>query len=81
MNKRSPGAISGIMQTVVTIQGAVGPATTASLFAFSLQKEVLGGQFWYATLLSVMCCPIFGKTISEGHLVASGRSLEATLEV
>ncbi|KAH9013715.1 MFS general substrate transporter [Lactarius hengduanensis] len=54
-NKRSLGALNGLSQTVVSIQRAVGPAATASLFAFSLQNNILGGQFAYAVLLSFAC--------------------------
>ncbi|KAH8989287.1 major facilitator superfamily domain-containing protein [Lactarius akahatsu] len=49
-NKRSLGALNGLAQTVVSTQRAVGPAATASLFAFSLQNNILGGQFAYAVL-------------------------------
>ncbi|KAH9036968.1 hypothetical protein EDB85DRAFT_2273557 [Lactarius pseudohatsudake] len=51
-NKRSLGAMNGLAQTVVSTQRAVGPAAAASLFAFSLQNNILGGQFAYAVLLS-----------------------------
>ncbi|KAH9169621.1 MFS general substrate transporter [Lactarius sanguifluus] len=54
-NKRSLGAANGLAQTVDAIQCAVGPVATASLFAFSLQNNVLGGQFAYAVLLSIVC--------------------------
>ncbi|KAI9453844.1 MFS general substrate transporter [Lactarius psammicola] len=54
-DKRSLGATNGLAQTVVAMQCAVGPAATASLFAFSLQNDVLGGQFAYAVLLSIVC--------------------------
>ncbi|KAH9164613.1 MFS general substrate transporter [Lactarius sanguifluus] len=54
-NKRSLGALNGLAQTVVSTQRAVGPAAAASLFAFSLQNNVLGGQFAYAILLFLAC--------------------------
>ncbi|KAH9164615.1 hypothetical protein EDB89DRAFT_2077867 [Lactarius sanguifluus] len=53
LNKRSLGAPNGLLQTVVSTQRAVGPAAAASLFAFSLQNNVLGGQLAYAVLLSL----------------------------
>ncbi|KAI9453846.1 MFS general substrate transporter [Lactarius psammicola] len=52
-NKRSLGAMNGLAQMVVSTQRAVGPAAAASLFAFSLQNNILGGQFAYAVLLSL----------------------------
>ncbi|KAH8981125.1 hypothetical protein EDB86DRAFT_2771529, partial [Lactarius hatsudake] len=54
-NKRSLGALNGLAQTVISTQRAVGPAAAASLFAFSLQNNVLGGHFAYAVLLSFAC--------------------------
>ncbi|KAN0136120.1 major facilitator superfamily [Lactarius tabidus] len=50
-NKRSLGATNGIAQTMVSIQRTVGPAAAASLFAFSLDSNILGGNFAYVVLL------------------------------
>ena len=52
-NKRSLGAMNGLAQTIVSTQRAVGPAAAASLFAFSLQSNILDGQFAYAVLLAL----------------------------
>ncbi|KAH9059729.1 MFS general substrate transporter [Lactarius vividus] len=52
--KRSLGATNGIAQTVVSIQRTVGPAAAASLFAFSLNNNILGGNFAYVVLLSLV---------------------------
>ena len=54
-NKRSLGATNGVAQTMVSIQRTVGPAAAASLFAFSLENNVLGGNFVYVVLLVVVC--------------------------
>src|SRR5580693_9524372 len=54
-NKRSLGTLNGLAQTVVSIQRAVGPAAAASLFAFTLQNNILGGRFAYVVLLSLAC--------------------------
>ena len=54
-NKRSLGATNGIAQTVVSMQRAVAPAAAASLFAFSLDNNILGGNFAYAVLTVVVC--------------------------
>ena len=54
-NKRSLGATNGIAQMVVSIQRAVGPAAAASLFAFSLDHNILGGNFAYVGLLAIVC--------------------------
>jgi len=53
-NKRSLGATNGIAQTVVSIQRTVAPAAAASLFAFSLDNNILGGNFAYVVLLALV---------------------------
>ncbi|KAF8267049.1 hypothetical protein EI94DRAFT_1802278 [Lactarius quietus] len=53
-NKRSLGATNGIAQTMVAIQRAIGPAAAASLFAFSLDNNILGGNFAYVVVLSTV---------------------------
>ena len=40
---------------MVSVQRTVGPAAAASLFAFSLENNVLGGNFVYVVLLVVVC--------------------------
>jgi hypothetical protein len=54
-NKRSLGATNGIAQMMVSIQRTVGPATAASLFAFSLDNNILGGNLAYLVQLVVVC--------------------------
>ena len=54
-NKRSLGATNGLAATVVAIQRTVGPTAAASLFAFSLANDVLGGNFAYVVFLGVVC--------------------------
>jgi len=54
-NKRSLGATNGLAQTVVAVQRMVAPAAAASLFAFSLAHDIMGGNFTYVVLLSVVC--------------------------
>ena len=53
-NKRSLGATNGIAQTMASIQRTVGPAAAASLFAFSLEHNILGGNFAYVVLLATV---------------------------
>jgi hypothetical protein len=53
-NKRSLGATNGVAQTVISIQRTVGPAAAASLFAFSLENNVLRGNFVYVVLLAIV---------------------------
>ena len=54
-SKRSLGATNGIAQTMVSIQRTIGPAAVASLFAFSLEKNILEGNFTYVVMLGVVC--------------------------
>ena len=53
-NKRSLGATNGIAQMMASIQCTIGPAASASLFAFSLDTNILGGNFAYVVLLSIV---------------------------
>ena len=54
-NKRSLGATNGIAQMMVSIQRTVGPGTAASLFAFSLNNNILGGNLTYLVLPAIVC--------------------------
>ena len=53
-NKRSLGATNGVAQTMVSIQRTVGPAAAASLFAYSLDSNIFGGNFAYVVLFVVV---------------------------
>ncbi|KAI9443934.1 MFS general substrate transporter [Lactarius indigo] len=53
-NKQSLGATNGLAQTMVSIQRTVGPATAASLFAYSLDNSILGGNLTYVVLPAVV---------------------------
>jgi L-cystine uptake protein TcyP (sodium:dicarboxylate symporter family) len=53
-NRRSLGATNGIAQMMASIQRTIGPAASASLFAFSLENNVLGGNFVYVVLLVIV---------------------------
>ncbi|KAN0136118.1 MFS general substrate transporter [Lactarius tabidus] len=53
-NQRSLGATNGIAQTMIAIQRAIGPAAAASLFAFSLENNILGGNFAYVVVLATV---------------------------
>ncbi|KAH9026662.1 MFS general substrate transporter [Lactarius hengduanensis] len=53
-NKRSLGATNGLAQTMVSIQRTIGPAAAASLFAFSLDSNILGGNFTFVVLPAIV---------------------------
>ncbi|KAG8737253.1 hypothetical protein FRC10_008403 [Ceratobasidium sp. 414] len=52
-SKHTLGTLNGISQTTASVIRAVGPATATSLFALSVNKQLLGGWFVYAVLASV----------------------------
>ncbi|KAH8985275.1 MFS general substrate transporter [Lactarius akahatsu] len=53
-NKRSLGATNGAAQMMVSIQRAIGPAAATSLFAFSLENSIFGGNLVYVVLLALV---------------------------
>jgi hypothetical protein len=53
-SERSLGAVNGLAQAVASIQRTVGPAGADSLFAFSVTNNVLGGNFVYLVLISLV---------------------------
>ncbi|THV02476.1 MFS general substrate transporter [Dendrothele bispora CBS 962.96] len=58
-NDRSLGATNGLSQTCVSITRAIGPAASTSLFALSLQRNLLGGNLVYVVFAAVTVCTIF----------------------
>ncbi|KAJ8516584.1 hypothetical protein ONZ45_g6135 [Pleurotus djamor] len=53
------GATNGFAQTTVSIMRAVGPASAASLFSLSIEKQYLGGLLVYFALCALICCALF----------------------
>ncbi|KAF8842090.1 MFS general substrate transporter [Paxillus ammoniavirescens] len=49
-NKYSLGTMNGLSQTTTSIARAIGPAVTTSLFAFSKEYNILGGNLIYIIL-------------------------------
>lgn len=49
------GATNGLAQTVVSVQRAIAPAITASLFSFSLEKNIMGG---YGVFYALSLCTL-----------------------
>lgn len=58
-NKRSLGATNGLAQTVVSIQRTIGPAAATALFAFSLENNIMGGNFAYMVLILLVIVGLF----------------------
>jgi hypothetical protein len=53
-SKRSLGATNGVAQSAASIQRTVGPAVADWLFAFSIENNVLGGNFIYIVLFALV---------------------------
>ncbi|KAI6025157.1 MFS general substrate transporter [Pisolithus microcarpus] len=58
-NKYSLGTMNGLSQTTTSIARAMGPATFTSLFAFSKEYNLLGGNLVYVLLLVLLCLLVF----------------------
>jgi len=54
-SKRSLGATNGMAQTTVSVIRAVGPAMATSLFAVSVERQLLGGNLVYAVFAAATC--------------------------
>ncbi|KAF8528737.1 major facilitator superfamily domain-containing protein [Gautieria morchelliformis] len=48
------GTTTGLSQSLVSLTRAVGPAAASSLFALSLEYNLLGGQFVYIVLIALV---------------------------
>jgi len=53
-NKRSLGTLNGLAQSVASVQRAIAPAAAGSLFAFSVTNNVLGGNFVYVVMFTLV---------------------------
>ncbi|KAI6155625.1 major facilitator superfamily domain-containing protein [Pisolithus tinctorius] len=58
-NKYSLGTMNGLSQTTTSFARAMGPAAFTSLFAFSKEYNLLGGNLVYIVLLIVLCLLVF----------------------
>ncbi|KAG9122327.1 hypothetical protein FRC07_001362, partial [Ceratobasidium sp. 392] len=52
-SRSSLGTLNGISQTTISAIRAIGPASATSLFAVSVQRNLMGGWFVYAVLVGV----------------------------
>ncbi|KAG6330572.1 hypothetical protein ID866_8516 [Astraeus odoratus] len=65
-NRRSLGAINGLAQTTASIVRAIGPASATSLFAYSLQHNLMGGYAVYAVAIAFAALATrLGKALPE----------------
>ncbi|KZT20445.1 MFS general substrate transporter, partial [Neolentinus lepideus HHB14362 ss-1] len=65
-SKRSLGATNGMAQTTVSVIRAVGPAMATSLFAVSVERQLMGGNLVYAVFAAATCgCLCVAGTLPE----------------
>ena len=57
-NKRSLGATNGLAQTVGLMASIVGPTFGTSMFAFSVEHNLLGGYAVYGVLFCLSCLAV-----------------------
>ncbi|TFK50149.1 MFS general substrate transporter [Heliocybe sulcata] len=62
-SKRSLGATNGMAQTTVSIIRALGPAMTTSLFAVTIEKNLMGGYLVYVVLVvtTLLCLGVASR--------------------
>ena len=58
-NRYSLGTMNGLSQTTSSIARAFGPAVFSSIFAFSKESNILGGNLVYLILLMLACFLVF----------------------
>jgi hypothetical protein len=66
--KRSLGATNGVAQTVAAVQRTAAPAAADWLFAFSISNNVLGGNFIFVVLLTMVCAGLWISAKLPRHL-------------
>lgn len=47
------GATNGLSQTLISLMRAIGPASATSLFAFTVEKNLLDGLLVYAVFIAI----------------------------
>jgi hypothetical protein len=67
-SRRSLGALNGLARAVASTQGAIGPGVADSLFAFSITNNVLGGNFVYVVLLTLVCVGLCAAAQLPRHM-------------
>ncbi|KIK98033.1 hypothetical protein PAXRUDRAFT_824358 [Paxillus rubicundulus Ve08.2h10] len=52
-NQKSLGAVNGLSQTISSALRAIGPAMATSMFAYSVQHDILGGYAVYLVMVAI----------------------------
>lgn len=74
-NKRSLGATNGLSQTTVAIARAIGPVLATSLFAFSVEHNVMGGNGVYVVLVLLSAASLVPASRLPDQPWSSGRDV------
>lgn len=61
-DRRSIVATNGLAQTSVSVVRFIGPVTANSLYALSVQKNLVGGSFVYIVLIIASILSLYGTT-------------------
>ncbi|KAG1785580.1 major facilitator superfamily domain-containing protein [Suillus plorans] len=57
-NRASIGATNGLVQTVVSVIRAIGPAVANSAYSLSIEKQLLGGNMVYWLMAGMVCIAV-----------------------
>jgi len=71
-SKRSLGTTNGVAQSAASIQRMVGPAVADWLFAFSIENNVLGGNFIYVVLFALVGVGVYVAAQLPRHIWTHG---------
>jgi hypothetical protein len=53
------GTVNGLTQTMASVQCTIRPAAADSLVALSITHNILGGDFVYVVLVSIVCIALY----------------------
>lgn len=67
-NRQSLGATNGIASTATSIIRGIGPVMSTSLFAVSIERNILGGWMVYVVLVGISAIGLVGTSFLPTHL-------------
>ncbi|KAL5526129.1 hypothetical protein ACEPAG_7467 [Sanghuangporus baumii] len=76
-NKRSLGAVNGLVAAVTATIHAIGPATATSLFAASIEYNLLNGLLVYIVAIGVVILALMTASLLRDKIVESNSDADA----
>ncbi|KAF8888464.1 major facilitator superfamily domain-containing protein [Gymnopilus junonius] len=61
-SKRTLGATNGLAQTSISVVRAIGPVASTSLFAFSIERNIINGWFVYIVLIIISAAVLLASS-------------------